>query len=112
MTNAARDGKDLEPLSEAAQVRSDMVEWIAQLAQHNKEMSRTDNAIRLAKLANFLEALSDDDPLIPAEAQGDKCILSQAFGDAEPLFQVGDVMHNWHDQRIEEWFDYMAEFLR
>jgi hypothetical protein len=55
------------------------VTWIANLAHH------------LGELADFLEALPDDDPLIQAEA-----------GAWRPGRQ------GWHDRRIREWFDYMA----
>ena len=120
MTNAARDQKDFEPLSEAGQVRNDMVSWIADLAQWHKEGAANPDprlsllhldeghlrhaspsyvyewhlrhASRLGELADFLEALPDDDPLIQSE--------------------TGVAVRNWHDQRIAEWFDYMAEFLR
>jgi len=83
MTNAARGGKYLitlsEPLSEATLVRTPMVTWIANLAHH------------LGELADFLEALPDDDPLIQAEARA---------------WRPG--RQGWHDRRIREWFDYMA----
>ncbi len=118
MTNAARDEKDIEPLSDAGQVRNDMVSWVADLAQQHKEDAANPDsrlsllhldeghlrhaspshvnewhliqASRLGKLADFLEALPDDDPLIQSETR--------------------QAMRKWHDQRIEEWFDYMAKF--
>ncbi len=105
MTNAARDEKDFRPLSEAGQVRNDMVSWVVDLAQwHRKcpvEIRGRDprshtpewhviQASRLGDLADFLEALPDDDPLIQSETR--------------------QAMREWHDQRIEEWFDYMAKF--
>ncbi len=104
MTNAARDGKDFEPPSEAGQVRNAMVSWIADLAQWHKESaelirgqdslsptyeSHLRNASRLGELADFLETLPDDDPLIK---------------------ETRVARRWWHDRRIGEWLDYMAEF--